>query len=197
MPHARDRRPATFAALEPPATSDPIAGPFVAKEANKQSVRRFFDCFSAGDVAGAVALFHDDATFWYPTTRQTLEMPAFAAGLEWITTRLDGAIRFEIGEMVAENNRVAVQLESFAKTVEGKPLSTTSTISTSNSRTRRSSEVASTTIPPTFSARCESASAAVLRTFNAASHRGAVTHTVYGFSLYLAALATASLLPGR
>jgi ketosteroid isomerase-like protein len=89
-------------------------------EANKQSVRRFFERFSAGDVAGAVALFHDDATFWYPTTREALAMPAFAAGLEWIKTRLDGPIRFENGEMVAENNKVAVQLESFAKTVEGK-----------------------------------------------------------------------------
>jgi ketosteroid isomerase-like protein len=89
-------------------------------DANRQSVRQFFDRFSAGDVAGAVALFHDDATFWYPTTRETLKMPAFAAGLEWIKTRLDGAIRFEIGEMVAENNKIAVQLESFAKTVEGK-----------------------------------------------------------------------------
>ncbi|MHA6765365.1 nuclear transport factor 2 family protein [Streptacidiphilus sp. PAMC 29251] len=89
-------------------------------EANRQSVRQFFDRFSAGDVAGAVALFHDDATFWYPTTRQTLRMPAFAAGLEWIKTRLDGGIRFEIGEMVAEDNKIAVQLESFARTVEGK-----------------------------------------------------------------------------
>jgi uncharacterized protein len=89
-------------------------------EANRQSVRQFFDRFSAGDVAGAVALFHDDATFWYPTTRESLKMPAFAAGLEWIKTRLDGGIRFEIGEMVAENNKIAVQLESFAKTVEGK-----------------------------------------------------------------------------
>jgi ketosteroid isomerase-like protein len=88
-------------------------------EANRQRVRQFFDRFSAGDIAGAVALFHDDATFWYPTTRATLKMPAFAAGLEWIKTRLDGGIRFEIGEMVAEDNRVAVQLESFAKTVEG------------------------------------------------------------------------------
>lgn len=89
-------------------------------EANRQSVRPFFDRFSAGDVPGAVALFHDDATFWYPTTRQTLEMPAFAAGLEWIKTRLDGPIRFEVGDMVAENNKVSAQVESFAKTAEGK-----------------------------------------------------------------------------
>jgi ketosteroid isomerase-like protein len=90
------------------------------QEANKLRVRQFFERFSAGDVAGAVALFHDDATFWYPTTRETLTMSAFTAGLEWIQTRLDGAIRFEIGEMIAEGDKVAVQLESFARLVNGK-----------------------------------------------------------------------------
>jgi ketosteroid isomerase-like protein len=88
---------------------------------NKQSVRQFFNCFSAGDIAGAVALFHDDATYWFPTLRQTTEMRAFAGGLEWILSRLDGPIRFEIGKMVAENNKVAVQLESFTRTIEGMP----------------------------------------------------------------------------
>jgi ketosteroid isomerase-like protein len=87
----------------------------------KQTVRRFFERFAAGDVAGTVALFHGDATYWFPTTRETLAMPAFAKGLEWIQSRLVGGIRFELGDMIAEANKVAVQAESFATTVDGKP----------------------------------------------------------------------------
>jgi hypothetical protein len=90
-------------------------------EAHKQTVRRFFELFAAGQVRAAIALFHDDATFWFPTTRKTLTMSELAEGLHWIQTRLDGPIAFEVGTMVAEGNAVAVQLESFAKTVEGKP----------------------------------------------------------------------------
>ena len=88
--------------------------------ANKQIVRRFFERFAAGDVAGAVALFRADATYWLPTTRETLAMPAFADALAWIQSRLAAPIRFELGELVAEANKVAVQLESFATTVEGR-----------------------------------------------------------------------------
>jgi ketosteroid isomerase-like protein len=90
-------------------------------EAHKQTVRRFFELFAAGQVPAAIALFHDDATFWFPTTRKTLTMSEFAQGLNWIQTRLDGPIVFELGTMVADGTAVAVQLESFAKTVEGKP----------------------------------------------------------------------------
>lgn len=90
-------------------------------ENNKQSVRQFFKCFSAGNIAGAMALFHDDATYWFPTLRETSAMPAFAEGLKWILSRLDGPIRFEIGQMVAENNKITVQLECFARTIEGVP----------------------------------------------------------------------------
>jgi uncharacterized protein len=90
-------------------------------EAHKQTVRRFFELFSAGQVAAMIALFHDDATYWFPTTRKTHTMHELAEGLAWIQSRLDGPIAFELGPMVAEGNAVAVQLESFATTVERKP----------------------------------------------------------------------------
>jgi ketosteroid isomerase-like protein len=91
-----------------------------ALETNRQVVRTFFDRFAAGDIDGTVALFADDATYWFPTTRKVLPKPELAEGLRWIQSRLDGPIRFEIGPMVAEGNKVAVQVESFATTVEGK-----------------------------------------------------------------------------
>jgi ketosteroid isomerase-like protein len=91
-----------------------------AAEAQKRTVRRFFELFGAGQVPAVLALFHDDATYWFPTTRKTHTMSEFAEGLTWIQSRLDGPIAFELGSMVAEGNAVVVQLESFAKTVEGK-----------------------------------------------------------------------------
>jgi ketosteroid isomerase-like protein len=92
-----------------------------AAEAHKATVRRFFELFSAGQVSAATALFHDDATYWFPTTRKTLTMAELGEGLTWIRSRLDGPMVFELGRMVADGSAVAVQLESFAKTVEGKP----------------------------------------------------------------------------
>jgi ketosteroid isomerase-like protein len=89
-------------------------------EAHKRTVRRFFELFAAGHVPAVMALFHDYATYWFPTTRKTLTMPELAEGLTWIQSRLDGPIAFELGSMVADGNAVAVQLESFAKTVDGK-----------------------------------------------------------------------------
>ena len=90
-------------------------------EAHRQTVRRFFELFSAGRVPAMITLFRDDATYWFPTTRKTYTMPEFAEGLAWIQSRLDGPIAFELGPMLADGNAVAVQVESFAKTVEGKP----------------------------------------------------------------------------
>jgi ketosteroid isomerase-like protein len=96
-------------------------GPGQSAEAHKQTVRRFFELFSAGQVPAVMALFHEDATYWFPTTRKTLTMPELAESLSWIQSRLDGPIAFELGPMVADGKAVSVQLESFAKTVEGKP----------------------------------------------------------------------------
>lgn len=104
-----------------PPTAPGTSIPASRAETHKQVVRRFFELFSAGDVSAAMALFHDDATYWFPTTRKTFTMPEFAEGLAWIQSRLDGRMTFELGPMVADGRAVAVQLESFAKTVEGKP----------------------------------------------------------------------------
>jgi ketosteroid isomerase-like protein len=104
-----------------PQTSSVAPDATASAEAHEQTVRRFFELFATGQVPSVMALFHDDATYWFPTTRKALSMPEFAEGLAWIRSRLDGTIAFELGRMVADGNAVAVQLESFAKTVEGKP----------------------------------------------------------------------------
>lgn len=88
-------------------------------EEQKEIVRQFFGRYSDGDIQGAIFLFRDDATYWFASTRETLGMDKFPEGLKWVQSRLVGRIRYEIGTMVAEPNKVAVQVESFGKTTEG------------------------------------------------------------------------------
>jgi ketosteroid isomerase-like protein len=97
-----------------------VAGTIASAEAHKRTVRRFFDLFAAGQVPAVIALFHDDATYWFPSTRKTLTMSEFAESLTWIQTRLDGPIAFEVGTMVADDRAVAAQVECFATTATGK-----------------------------------------------------------------------------
>ena len=97
----------------------PAATSVAALDANRRVVRQFFERFAASDVAGTVALFADDATYWFPTIRKALSKPELTDGLQWIQSRLAGPIVFELGPMVAEGNMVAIQAESFATTAEG------------------------------------------------------------------------------
>jgi ketosteroid isomerase-like protein len=84
-------------------------------EAQKEVVRQFFLRNSAGGIPEAVSLFRDDATYWLPTTRETLGMDELPEALKFVQSRLAGPIRYEIGTMVFEPNKVAVQLEGFAR----------------------------------------------------------------------------------
>jgi ketosteroid isomerase-like protein len=87
-------------------------------EEQKEVVRQFFQRFAAGDIPGVISLFRDDASYWFASTRETLGMGELAGGLKWVQSRLEGPIRYEIGSMVAEPNKIAVQVEGFGKTVE-------------------------------------------------------------------------------
>src|SRR5689334_22401061 len=88
-------------------------------EAQKEIVRQFFLRNSAGNIPGVMSLFRGDATYWLPTTRETLGMDKLPAALKAVQSRLEGGIRYELGTMVAEPNKVSVQLEGFATTIEG------------------------------------------------------------------------------
>ena len=88
-------------------------------EEQKEIVRQFFQRFSAGDIPGVISLFRDDASYWFASTRETLGMGQLPEALKFVQSRLEGPIRYEIGTMVAEPNKIAVQVEGFGKTVEG------------------------------------------------------------------------------
>jgi uncharacterized protein len=88
--------------------------------ANKNIVRQFFLHFEKGDVEAVIALFSPEALYWIPTVRKEYGMVEFKEALHWIQSRLRGGIQFQLGPVVAEENRVCVMAESFAVTAEGK-----------------------------------------------------------------------------
>ena len=89
--------------------------------ANKNIARQFFLHFEKGDVEAVITLFSPTALYWIPTVRKEYGMTEFKEALHWIQSRLKGGIRFQLGPIVAEENRVCTMAESFAITTEGKP----------------------------------------------------------------------------
>ncbi len=89
--------------------------------ANKDIARGFFQAFERGDIAATMTLFAPSATYWMPTVRREFDMREFESGLRWIQSRLKSGIRFQLGEAVAEGDKVCIMAESFAETVEGRP----------------------------------------------------------------------------
>jgi ketosteroid isomerase-like protein len=87
---------------------------------NKQIARQFFLNFERGDVEAVIGLFATNASYWIPTDRKEYGMTEFKEALRWIQSRLNGGIRFELGPVVAEQDRVCIQAESFATTTDGK-----------------------------------------------------------------------------
>ena len=90
-------------------------------EANKALVRRFLTELEAGQIDAAVALFAPDATFWAPSTRAEIPIAKFGEALHWVNSRLEAPMRYDIGAMTAEDDRVCVLAESHGTLLDGKP----------------------------------------------------------------------------
>lgn len=89
-------------------------------EANKEIVRQLFRHLESGDISAVTEMFTDDGTFWSPSTRKTMTIGEFAGALQWVNTRLTAPMRYQVGTMTAEENRVCVLVESFANLINGK-----------------------------------------------------------------------------
>lgn len=94
----------------------------MSKEANKRKVKAFFDAMNNGDVDSIVDAYRDDGYVW--TKGRTLISGKFnkeqiraAAGS--IYEAFPEGIRFEILNMTAEEDRVAVEATSHGRHVSG------------------------------------------------------------------------------
>jgi ketosteroid isomerase-like protein len=90
-------------------------------EANKQVVTDLFARFSAGDVAGALALLSDDATWWIAGELER----GFAAGehskdqisrlLRRMGRELTSGLKMTVHSVVAEGDKVTAEVSSYGE----------------------------------------------------------------------------------
>ncbi len=92
-------------------------------EANKQLVKRFFEDFSDGKFDDAFSLVHEDVRWWVPGTLPfsgTKTKAEYLKVVEAIRAGFPQGLRLVPSEMTAEDNRVAVEVESFGQHSTGK-----------------------------------------------------------------------------
>lgn len=95
-------------------------------EANKKLVEQFFACFGRSDVAGALAMMTDDATWWiggkprlFPLAgvKTKAEMGELLGGL---VPAMKAGLKITPSAMTAEGDRVAVEAESYGEFPDGR-----------------------------------------------------------------------------
>lgn len=93
-------------------------------EQNKQTVKRFMELFSSGDVDATMAMMTDSATWWVAGTMPisgTYSKAQFRELLSGVAgTCKGGAIRLMPKAFTAEGDRVAVETESLADLNNGR-----------------------------------------------------------------------------
>jgi ketosteroid isomerase-like protein len=90
-------------------------------EANKAVARRYFELYEAGDPKAALALLTEDATWSVPGKSELAGTQTRAQVEAMLTGELPfvGPLSFTFHDMIAEGNRVAVQIESHGKIKNG------------------------------------------------------------------------------
>jgi hypothetical protein len=92
---------------------------------NKAIVKKFLETFSRGDVAGVIEGLHDNATWWVSGTMQGLsgtytkqQMGELLKGVKDYYKQ--GALKITPSRMIAEDNLVATEAESYAELQNGR-----------------------------------------------------------------------------
>ena len=88
---------------------------------NKELVLTFFRRLEAGDVLGAFELFAPDGTCYSASTRKARTASQLAEANVWFFSHMVDGVRFDIGLLTAEEDRVSVTAESHAELDNGRP----------------------------------------------------------------------------
>jgi hypothetical protein len=95
-------------------------------EHNKRLTAEFFGRFTAGDIAGVLDAMTDDATWWMAGKPGLAPVAGLktkaemATVLERLTGRLRTSLTVTVKSMIAESNKVAVELESYGELRNGR-----------------------------------------------------------------------------
>ncbi len=90
---------------------------------NKQTVSRFFDEFSNGNIDRAFALVSDSVNWWVPGTLPFSGNKTKAQYLQVVAAirnGFPGGFSLKVSAMTVEGDRVAAEVESYGKHVNGK-----------------------------------------------------------------------------
>ena len=93
------------------------------QERNKQFARDFFAAISRGDTAAVVAAYTEDGevhTMGGTLISGVFKKPQIAAAAGAVLGAFPDGIRFELHNLTAEEDRVAIEAESFATHVSGR-----------------------------------------------------------------------------
>ena len=95
-------------------------------EQNKKLASRFFDRFSANDIAGALDTMADDATWWiagkpgHLSTAGVHSKEQMARMFQNMLGRLKSGLRMTVKSSMAEGDRVALEVESYGELKNGR-----------------------------------------------------------------------------
>ncbi len=92
-------------------------------EANKQTVLKFLEVFSTGDVDGILGMMDDSATWWVAGTiplSGTKSKKEFGEMLSGVAENCKGPIKLTPHGVTAEGERIAVEVESYAELNNGR-----------------------------------------------------------------------------
>jgi ketosteroid isomerase-like protein len=95
-------------------------------EQNKKLAREFFDRFSANDVAGALDIMTDDATWWIAGKPE--QLPAAGSHSKQQIARLfynmvgqlPNGLEMTVKTLIAEDDKVALEVESYGELRNGR-----------------------------------------------------------------------------
>lgn len=93
---------------------------------NKAVAAEFFTRFTANDIEGALGTMTDDATWWIagkPGTNPvvgTLSKDQIAQIFHRMAAQMKDGLRMTVKSMVAEGNKVALEVESYAELKNGR-----------------------------------------------------------------------------
>jgi ketosteroid isomerase-like protein len=95
-------------------------------EANKELAREFFDCFSANDIVGALAILADDVTWWIAGNPSQLPSAGvynkerIARLFHNMASQLPNGLKMTVKGLIAEADKVAVEVESYGELQNGR-----------------------------------------------------------------------------
>jgi len=95
-------------------------------EQNKQLATELFTRFSASDIAGVLDLMSDDATWWVPgkpdhsPASGLYNKERIARLFNTMLGRLKGGLKMTVKSLIAEGDRVALEVESLGELANGR-----------------------------------------------------------------------------